>query len=91
MLSSDRTLGVLRVALREEAEGQVRRCDQVCWFEGTGAEELEKHLILNSHRFRTFKDARLWIVTYVEAKFGWRIRDSKPSDPGSRGLRSHGC
>ena len=48
-------------------------------------EELEKHLMLNSNRFRTFEDARLEIVTYVEAKFGSRIRDSKPSDTGSRG------
>ena len=49
-------------------------------------EELEKHLILNSNRLRTFEDARLEIVTYVEAKFGLRIRDSKPSDTG---LREH--
>ena len=48
-------------------------------------EELEKHLILNSNRLRTFGDARLEIVTYVEAKLGSRIRDSKPSDTGSRG------
>ena len=44
--------------------------------------ELEKHLILNSNRLRTFEDARLEIVTYVEAKFGLRI--SKPGDKGSR-------
>ena len=45
---------------------------------------LEKHLILNSNRLRTFEDARL--------KFGLRIRDSKPSDTGSRGqTTSHGC
>ena len=48
-------------------------------------EELEKHLILNSNRLRTFEDARLVIVTCVEAKFGLRIRDSKPSDTGARG------
>ena len=48
-------------------------------------EELEKYLILNSNRLRTFEDARLEIVTYVEVKFGSRIRDSKPSDTGSRG------
>ena len=48
-------------------------------------EELEKHLILNSNRWRTFEDARLEVVTYVEAKFGLRIRDSKPSDTGARG------
>ena len=29
--------------------------------------------------------SRLEIVTYVEVKFGLRIRDSKPSDTGSRG------
>ena len=49
-------------------------------------EELGKHLILNSNRLRIFQDARLEIVTYVEAKFGLRIRDSKPSDTG---LREH--
>ena len=48
-------------------------------------EELEKHLILNSNRLRTFQDARLEVVTYAEAKFGLRIRDSKPSDTGARG------
>ena len=48
-------------------------------------EELEKHLILNSNRLRTFEDARLEVVTYVEAKFGLRNRDSKPSDTGSGG------
>ena len=37
-------------------------------------EELEKHLILNSNRLRTFAGARLEIVTYyMEAKFGLRI------------------
>ena len=48
-------------------------------------EELEKHLILNSSRLRTVEDVRLEVVTNVEAKFGLRIRDSKPSDTGSRG------
>ena len=47
-------------------------------------EELEKHLILNSNRLRTFEVARLEIVTYVKAKIGLRIRDSKPGDTGSR-------
>ena len=32
-------------------------------------EELVKHLDLNSNRLRTFEDARLQVVTYVEAKF----------------------
>ena len=49
------------------------------------SEELEKQLILNSNRLRTFEDARLEVVTYVEAKFGLKIRDSKPSDTGARG------
>ena len=44
-------------------------------------EELEKHLILNLNRLRTSEDARL-DVTYVEVKFGLRIRASKPSDTG---------
>ena len=48
-------------------------------------EELEKHLIHNSNRLRTFEDARLEVVTYVEAKFGERIRNWKPSDTISRG------
>ena len=47
--------------------------------------DVEKHLILNSNRLRTFEDARLEIVTYVEAMFGLRIRDPKPSDTGLRG------
>ena len=33
-------------------------------------DKLEKHLILNSNRLRTFEDARLEVVAYVEAKFG---------------------
>ena len=45
-------------------------------------EELEKHLMLNLNRLRTFEVARLEIVTHVEAKFGLRIRDSKPGDWG---------
>ena len=48
-------------------------------------EELETHLILNSNRQRTFEDAPLEVVTYVEAKFGLRNRDSKPSDTCTRG------
>ena len=52
--------------------------------EALGPEELEKHLILHSNRLRTFEDGRLEIVTYVEAKCGLRIPDSKPSDTGSR-------
>ena len=53
-------------------------------FESLVPEELEKHLILNSNRLRTFEDARLEVATYVEAEFGLRIRDSKPSDTSTR-------
>ena len=52
--------------------------------EASVLEELEKHLIVNSNRLRTFEDAHLEIVTYVEAKFGLRIRDSKLSGSGAR-------
>ena len=48
-------------------------------------EELEKPLILNSNRLRTFEDARLEIVTYVESTVGLTIRYSKPTVTGSRG------
>ena len=34
-------------------------------------EELEKHLILNSNRLRTFEDARREVVTYVEKQSGF--------------------
>ena len=52
-------------------------------------EEFEK---LNSNRLRTFEDAGVEIVTYVGAKFGLRIRDSKPSDTVLREhSRPHGC
>ena len=47
-------------------------------------EELQKHLMLNSNRLRTFEDARQVIVTYVGAKYGLRIRDSKPSASEAR-------
>ena len=63
------------------------RCEKkkLAGLESLVPEELEKHLILNSNRLRTFEDARLEVVTHVEAKFGLRIRDSKPSDTGARG------
>ena len=61
------------------------KLDDVIKLAGLGSlvpQELEKHLILHSNRLRTFEDARFEVVTYVEAKFGLRIRDSKPSDTG---------
>ena len=45
-----------------------------------GMEALVREVILNSNLLRTLKDARLEIVTFVEAKFGKRTRGSKPSD-----------
>ena len=47
-------------------------------------EELQKKWILNSNRLRTFEDARLKVVTYVETKFGLRIRDPRPGETVSR-------
>ena len=46
---------------------------ELAGLEASVSEELEKHLILNSSRLRTFEDARREIVTYVEEKFGKRI------------------
>ena len=48
-------------------------------------EEQEKHLILNSSRLRTFDDARFKLVTFVDAMFGLRIRDSKPNETRAPG------
>ena len=48
-------------------------------------QELEKHSMLNPKCLRTFGDARLEVVKCVEAKFGLRIRDSKPRETGTRG------
>ena len=52
------------LALREEAEGQVRDEIKLAGLEALVREELEKHLILNSNRLRTFEDALLEVVTY---------------------------
>ena len=43
---------------------------------GLESVELEKHLIFNCNRLQTFGDARMEVVTCVEAKFGLRIRGS---------------
>ena len=45
--------------------------------EGLVPEELDKHLILNSSRLRTFEDARREVVTYVEAKFVFFLKKKK--------------
>ena len=72
-------------ATRKRCRTQQTMSSSSCWSGGTGPEELEKHLILNSNRWRTFDNAHLEIVTFVEAKLGLRIRDSKPSQTGARG------
>ena len=72
----------------ERWESYVSRYDdeiKLAGLESLVLEDLEKHLILNSNRLRTFEDSRLENVTYVEAKFGLRIRDPKPRNTVSRG------
>ena len=61
--------------LKDKSDDEIK----LAGLEALVPEELEKHLMLNSNRLRTFKDGRL------EAKIGSMIRDSKPSDTGSRG------
>ena len=39
--------------------------------EASVPKELEKHLILNSNRLRTFEDARREVVKYVEKQYGF--------------------
>ena len=81
-------MGVLRVALREvalrEAEEQAGKRDPARRSEALVPGELEEHLILNSNILRTFEDARLEVVTHVEAKFGLIIRDAKPGETTPR-------
>ena len=47
--------------------------------------QLEKYLVVHWDRLRKFEVARVDIVTFVEAKFGLGIRDSKPSDTVTQG------
>ena len=76
--SGDRTMGILRVALRKKKlKDKFDDEVELAGLEALVPEELERHVMLNSNRLRTFEDARLEIVTYVEAKFGLRIRDSQ--------------
>ena len=72
-------------ALREELKDTLDDEMKLAGLEALVPEELEKYLILNSNRLRTFEDARLEIVTYGEAKFDLRIRHPKPSGKGTRG------
>ena len=68
--SGDRTLEsyVLRFwkKLKDKLDDEIK----LAGLEALVPEELEKHLVLNWNRMRTFEDARLEIVTYVEAKCG---------------------
>ena len=66
--------------MKDELDDEIK----LAGLESLVPEELEKHLILNSNRLRTFEDARLEIVTYVEAKLGVRVCDFEPSDAGFR-------
>ena len=62
---------------RYEKKMKIKLDDEIKFagLESLVPEELEKHLTFNSSRLRTFEDARLKVVTYVEAKFGLRIRE----------------
>ena len=68
----------------KKLEGKMDDEIKLAGLEALVPEELEKHLILNSNRLRPFEDVRLDVVPYMEAKFGLRIRDPKPSDTGFR-------
>ena len=65
--------------LKSKLDGEIK----LAGLEALGG--LEKHLIFNSNRLRSFEDACLEIVTYVEAKFGLRISNAKRGDAMSRG------
>ena len=52
--------------MKDKLDGEIK----LAGLESLVPEELEEHLILNSNRLRTFEDARLEVMTYVEAKFG---------------------
>ena len=54
----------------KKVEGKPDGGVELAGLESLLPEELEKHLILNSNHLRTFEEARLEVVTYVEAKFG---------------------
>ena len=66
----------------EKMNGKMSDEIKLAGLEALVPEELENHLIFHSNRLRTFEDARRDIVTYVEEKFGLRIRDFKPSEAG---------
>ena len=72
---------MLRKKLKDTSDDEIKLAN----LEALALEELEKHLILNSHRLRTFEDARIEIVTNVTPKFGLIISVSKPSETGTRG------
>ena len=72
---------MLRKKLKDTSDDEIKLAN----LEALALEELEKHLILNSHRLRTFEDARIEIVTNVTPEFGLRISVSKPSETGTRG------
>ena len=58
----------------------------VSQYEEKSKNKMNDEIKVAANRLRTFEDARREVVTYVEKQFGFKIRDSKPSDMG---LREH--
>ena len=92
--SCDRIISPGRRSLLEPQAGVERQESNVSWnekkkdnladetklagLESLVPEELKEHLIVNSNRLRTFEDARLEVVTYVEA-FSRLVKDKESS------------
>ena len=55
----------------EKSKNKMNDEIKLAGLEALVSKELEKHLILNSNRLRTFEDARREVVTYVEKQFGF--------------------
>ena len=59
------TCRAMRKKLKDKLDDEIK----LAGLEALVPEELEKHLVLNSNRLRTFEGAHLEIVTHAEAKF----------------------
>ena len=59
------TCRAMRKRLKDKMDDEIK----LAGLEASVPEEMEKHLILNSNRLRTFEDARLEIAIYVQTKF----------------------
>ena len=55
----------------EQSKNKMNDEIKLAGLEALVPKELEKHLVLNSNRLRTFEDARRGVVTYVEKQFGF--------------------